>query len=55
MFWLGLIVGMFIGGSVGAVIMAAVAMAKRADEQGPAKNNFDRIEPANDRHFLNVR
>jgi hypothetical protein len=31
MFWIGAIVGLFIGGTIGALMMAAVAMGKHAD------------------------
>ena len=44
MFWLGLAVGLFIGGSLGAVIMGCLVAAKRADnaeEQPVTHGNAD--------------
>jgi hypothetical protein len=39
MFWIGIIVGLFIGGTIGALLMACVTMAKRADERAEAPHH----------------
>jgi hypothetical protein len=37
LFWLGLIVGLFIGGTLGVFVMACCAASSRADEKMEAK------------------